>query len=261
MGRLDDATFLETWQSRVPWGLNVLGVVLLLNQALLWWWQPFAGDAEARPVTLQEPRAAAALRGAPAKAQLGKVVKLPRYKGTPSPVLGQAVDRYARISYAELGGLWNPGKPLGADQGTYFNRTQEFVTEEHNGGRSWIAQLGSGRLPTPLQGFFTGPDRLFKTALAFEDRHTADVWPKGTVARDVASQPFRVQGRPAWIIARELNFTGLKEGVKTTTELSVTVMVDVDGYRPSFVNLCLPDTHRMLRPDVNRVISSIRVLP
>ncbi|MFI6519930.1 hypothetical protein ACIBF1_30555 [Spirillospora sp. NPDC050679] len=261
MGRLDRGTFLFTWQSRVPLGLNILGAALLLGQALLWWWQPsFGGDGE-RPVTSQESRAAVALRGTPAKAQPGRIVKLPRYKGTPSPVLGQAVDRYARLTYAELGGLWDPGKPPPTDVRSDYNRTQEFLTEEYGEEQRWIAQLGSGRLPSRLQNAFSGPDRMFKSALAFEDHRTADAWPKGTVARDVASQPLKVQGRPAWVIARELNFTGLKKGMKTRTELSVTVMIDVDGHRPSFVNICLPDTHRRLRPDVNRVISSIRVLP
>ncbi|MFC9969434.1 hypothetical protein ACFVH6_00870 [Spirillospora sp. NPDC127200] len=269
MRRFSEVAFLSTWQSRVPLGLNILGVVLLLGQALLWWWQPSFGSADApatsretqEPYEFQVTREAVAPRGVSVKAQPGKIVRLPRYKGTPSPVLGRVVDRDAKLAYAELGGLWERGKPRPKDDDeAEFTRHQQFVSEKYDGG-TWMGSLGSGRLPSQLHGSFSGPDRLFKATLAFQDHRTATSWPEGTVTRDVASQPVKVRGRPAWVIARELDFTGLKPGLRTGTELAVAVMVDVDGYRPSFVFLSLPDSHRALRPDVNRVVSSIRVLP
>ncbi|GGT68922.1 hypothetical protein [Actinomadura citrea] len=183
--------------------------------------------------------------------RLTKVVRVPRYKGSGSPVLGRVGDGDARLSYAELGGAWGPSRRSDPEV-TGYGRRQVFDTDA-----SWQAVLASGKVSSALMGAYKGPDRLRALTTAVQDARQHSAFTDTTTGRDVASQPIDVSGRKAWVIVREMHFR--KEGVSSTMDLSAVVVVDTGRPRPSFVWLDVPGSHKRLWPDVNTLISSLRV--
>ncbi|GGP99738.1 hypothetical protein BKA00_005642 [Actinomadura coerulea] len=182
--------------------------------------------------------------------RLTKVVRVPRYKGPGSPVLGRVDDGDARLSYAALGGAWGPSRRSDPEV-TGYGRRQVFDTDP-----SWQAVFASGKVSSELMGAFKGPDKLRALASAVQDDRQYKSFTDTTTGRDVASQPLNVSGRKAWVIVREMRFR--KEGVSSTMDLSAVVVVDTGRPRPSFVWLDVPASHKRLWPDINTLLRSLR---
>jgi hypothetical protein len=185
-------------------------------------------------------------------AQVGDRMELPRYSGRSSLVAGRSADRAAGISYARLGGGWGPpkeGRPSG--RGSTLTLRQESRPE-----RGWFAFYGSGRLNPELLYRYTGENRLFKAALAELDTYTA--WTDVTY-QDIVSEPLTVDGREAWVITRQETL-GPKASTNIRTILCAMVLIDTGLERPAYFFVSMPDPAHDYLPDVNRLISSIRVL-
>ncbi|MBE1532471.1 hypothetical protein [Actinomadura algeriensis] len=182
--------------------------------------------------------------------RLEKTVKLPRYPGTGSRVVGRVTDSEARLSFAELGRPWEPfsTEPYGP-----YSASQNFDTEAE-----WQAMLGTRVVDEAVMGAYNGPNRLRDVAAAIQDARQFDNFRDGTTGRDVASQSFEVSGRPAWVLAREMHFK--EEGLRATMDLSVVVVVDTGQERPSSLWFDVPNTHEQYWSDVNKVIGSLRVV-
>ncbi|OLT36288.1 hypothetical protein BJF79_06675 [Actinomadura sp. CNU-125] len=182
--------------------------------------------------------------------RLEKTVKLPRYPGTGAKVVGRATDPEARLSFAELGRPWEPfsTEPYGP-----YSGSQSFDTED-----DWQAMLGSRLVDEGVMGVYNGPNRLRDVAAAIQDARQLDGFRDGTTGRDVASQSFKVSGRPAWVLVREMHF---KEAtLRATMDLSVVVVVDTGQERPSSLWIDIPNTHRQYWSDVNKIIGSLKVV-
>ncbi|MFV2179161.1 hypothetical protein ACFHW2_31375 [Actinomadura sp. LOL_016] len=182
--------------------------------------------------------------------RLDETVKLPRYPGRGSRVAGRVTDPEARLSFAELGRPWEPfsTEPYGP-----YSAHQKFDTED-----GWQAMLGSRVVDEGVMGAYTGPNRLRDVAAAIQDARQFDNFRDGTTGRDVASQPFKVSGRPAWVLVREMHFE--EAGLRATMDLSVVVVVDTGQERPSSLWIDVPNTHEQYWSDVNKVIGSLQVV-
>ncbi|MGI5418567.1 hypothetical protein [Actinomadura luteofluorescens] len=183
--------------------------------------------------------------------RLAKVVRVPRFKGPGSPVVGRVGDGDAHLSYPEFGGAWGPSRRTDPALAGY-GRQQVFDTDP-----SWQAVLASGLVRSDLLGAYKGPDKLRALTSAVQDNRQHSAFTDTTTGRDVASQPLVVSGRKGWVIVREMHFR--KEGVSSTVDLSAVVVVDTGRPRPSFVWLDVPASRKRLWPDVNTLIRSLRV--
>nr|WP_062337857.1 hypothetical protein [Herbidospora sakaeratensis] len=187
----------------------------------------------------------------------GAVVRLKKYSGTPSPVIGEVRDRKARLRYAELGKPWNPakGQPEGLfSEGRYSTR-QTFVTEEYGPDldSEWFADIDAQRLWSDVDG----GDSPYDAAVAMLDYKQENNFPRGTKGKDIASQ--RVPR--GWLVAREMRMPPSELGRKAELELAVAVAVETGADRPSVLWITIPETHKRLWPDITTVVSSLRVLP
>ncbi|WP_051712559.1 hypothetical protein [Spirillospora albida] len=211
------------------------------------------------PVRAMQPVAGARLpslsraagRVLPITTRLTKVVPVPRYPGAGSPVKARIAKGATRLSYAELGGGWEPSVRDDMTNSA-FERSQQLTTESR-----WRAVVASGIVPDEVLDEATGRPRLPALASALQDERQQGAFPSTTRGRDIASQPFKVSGRPAWVRVREMHVH--KPGLLATMDLSVVVVVDTGAPAPSFLWIDLPDTHRHLWPDVNTLIGSLRV--
>ncbi|GII52682.1 hypothetical protein Pth03_10710 [Planotetraspora thailandica] len=186
-------------------------------------------------------------------AQAGDRMELPRYSGRSSLVAGRSTDRAAGISYARLGGGWDtpPREGQSSVPGSVLTLRQESRPE-----RGWFAFYGSGRMNPDLLYRYTGENRLFQAALAEMDTYTT--WTDVTY-QDIVSAPLTVDGREAWVITRQETFSP-KASTNIRTILLTMVMIDTGLGRPVYFFVSMPDPAQDYLPDVNRLISSIRVL-
>ena len=182
--------------------------------------------------------------------RLTKVVPVKRYTGDGSPVTGSVTDDDAHLSYAELGGSWNASRRTDP-MIDGFDRQQYFDTEA-----KWQAKIASGSVDSDLMDAYTGTDRLRKLSSAVQGDRQKYAYTDTTIGRDIASEPIKVSGRPAWVIVREMHFH--QDKVKATMDLSVVVVVDTGRPRPSLLWISLPETHKRLWPDINTMIRSLR---
>lgn len=192
---------------------------------------------------------------ADAPAEADKIMKLPRYTGRSSPVTGRLTDRAAGISYARLGGAWGPPA---TDQEPGVHGRMLTLRQESRPERGWFALFGSGLMDPELLYRYQGDRRLLQAALAQQDALTW-ISSRDTSYRDVVSQPLTVDGRKAWVITRRLTL-GPQAQTSIRTELHTLVLIDTGRQRPSYLFINMPDPSHDHLPDVNRLLSSIRVL-
>ncbi|WP_019632773.1 hypothetical protein [Actinomadura atramentaria] len=188
-------------------------------------------------------------------AVLGSRLELQRYTGDRSPTAGRVTDRAAGISYARLTGGWGPPS---TSQDNRFMGVPLTSHQESREERGWFASLGSGLLNPELLDRYTGDSRLFNAALAQLDALTMLAPPDGYY-EDVASQPLTVDGRQAWLITRHVTI-GPKARTSITGEINTLVLIDTGDRRPAFLYITMPSPAQDHLPDVNHLISSLRVL-
>ncbi|WP_119728497.1 hypothetical protein [Thermomonospora amylolytica] len=187
----------------------------------------------------------------PGETRLTETVPVKRYPGTGSPVAGRVSDGDPRLSYTALGGEWGRSRtvdPLLAG----YSREQRFDTEP-----KWQAAIASGFVDDDLMEHYTGENRLRALAGAALDYRQFMDFDETARGRDVASQPIRAGGRKGWVVVREIRHD--TPDVRARLDLTAMVVVDTGRPRPSFLWICIPETHKKLWPDINTVIDSLRV--
>ncbi|WP_433347310.1 hypothetical protein ACQP25_29710 [Microtetraspora malaysiensis] len=188
-----------------------------------------------------------------APAQVGDLMELPRYSGKSSPVTGRLTDHAAGISYARLGGGWGA-----KDQLSHMYDSTLTLRQESRPERGWFALYGSARMNPELLYRYTGDNRLFQAALAQQDAYTW-TYSDHTTYRDIVSQPLTIDHRKAWVITRQETF-GPNASTSIRADLRTVVLIDTGLERPAYLFVSMPDPAHDYLPDLNRLISSIRVL-
>ncbi|MEU7942514.1 hypothetical protein [Microbispora bryophytorum] len=188
-------------------------------------------------------------------AQSDDIMKLPRYPGKSSPVIGRLTDRAAGLSYARLGGGW--ASPSREQQPGMAGRTLSLWVESRPE-RGWFAVYGSDRLSPELLARYEGERRLFQAAMAQMEAFTW-IYSPDTIFVDLVSQPLTVDGHEAWVLVRQTRM-GAKADTTIRSELQTLVLIDTGKERPAYLYVKMPDPAHDYLPDVNRLISSIRVL-
>ncbi|MGN9843168.1 hypothetical protein ACTMTI_34095 [Nonomuraea sp. H19] len=187
----------------------------------------------------------------------GTVVKLRRYRGQGSAVIGRVTDPKTGLSFAELGSPWRRTRPIsdGPIKDGRYNLRQTLLTETYgpDDDREWWADIDSQHLWSDLDA----GDSLYDAARAMLDYKQGSAFPTGTTGRDIASQPVR----RGWLIARMIQMPPSPDGRKARQELSVAIAVDTGRPRPAVLWITIPDTHRRLWPDVDTLVRSLRVVP
>ncbi|GIH25472.1 hypothetical protein Aph01nite_37820 [Acrocarpospora phusangensis] len=263
---------------RVPTAVNVLGSALLITQIVVGISLATSSDtpepgpaavtppAPPVPPTPPEPEIAEVPTPEPPsptpsptlqveRIAEGEIVRLKRYPGQGSAVIGQVRDKKARLTFVELGKPWGRSKPLGTGpivDGTYTRR-QTFVTEEYGPDldRQWWADIDSYRHTADL----TPGDSMYEIVAGFLDARQDGNFPSGTAGVDVASYPVK----NGWVIVREMHMPESDAGRKARVELAAVVALDTGSPRPGILWITIPDTHKRLWPDIGRVIRSVRV--
>lgn len=182
----------------------------------------------------------------PEERRLTGTVKVPDYPGEGSPVIGTVTD--SSLEYAELGGTWDRSKTLDPVFDG-FTRKQE--------GRQ-RALVKSTQVDEDIMAAAGGTGELRGVADAVMDERRRYEYPRDqAILVDVASQPLKVDGRDAWLLVSEIHFH--KRGVPSTMDLNAVLVVDTGRVRPSVLWVVLPETNKKLWPDLNTLVSSVRV--
>jgi hypothetical protein len=210
--------------------------------------EPTAGETPFSPPTTFEPAPApSATKGKPSG-------PLSQYDGTPSKVRGRIKDRDAGISYARFGPPWQES----AEHVRGFTARQFLVAEQSGLGNQWFAEIASMPLDEHHESLFTGGDSLRQVAEAQSRDLQVGSYPPGSRREEVAGEGLEVSGRRAWLTGFRLTFSDPRFTV--TDETVVVVAVDTGKDRPGILYVSIPGTRDELRPDINTVVESLKVL-
>src|SRR5690606_3728146 len=111
--------------------------------------------------------------------------------------------------------------------------------------------LVSCPVPIPVQ------DSLRDTAF-LAARWTLNHHPAGAKISWVASQPIKVSKRDGWLLGYRVHYT-IKG--KKRTSMAAAALIDVPDDKPALVFITIPDTQRKHWKDINKVMTSLKVLP
>jgi len=218
------------------------------------------GDPGKKPVHKPTTRAAPTSPGFPTAKPAQptptpphQAIELPKFSGEPAERVGRINDRRAGLSYARLDRPWRDGVPFTASG---FAEGQYYVTEKYPGG-TWQATIMSGRMATKMPEY-VGTYRWFRSAVTQAASVADRYYPTDHRTIEVASQPVQVSGRDGWLVARRLYFH--EPGLKATNELMVIVAVDTGHDDPGVLYVSIPSTENKHLPDINELVSSLRVI-
>jgi hypothetical protein len=188
--------------------------------------------------------------------------------GGRSPVTGTITDTAAGVSYARLGGRWQPQT---VDPGSRFARERGFsqgqiavVQEDFNGqGGQYLASAYSGRLPGSVP--YDGPEDLEAAITAFARGIETEPEPNGSYPshsrEDLESRSLTIGDHKAHLVKFRLSFPqAASSGWNFRTETVAFVLIDQgSGRRPSVVWVTVPDSHDN-GGDLDQLLESIKVL-
>jgi hypothetical protein len=179
---------------------------------------------------------------------------LSEYDGDPSGVDGRIEDRDAGLSYAKLADPWQESD--GGDRG--FTARQYLIAEQGGPGINWYAEIASMPLGEASRPFYTGPNSLREVAEAQSRELQVREYPPGSRREEVAGTELSVSGHKAWLTGFRLSFSDPRFSVSDGTV--VVVAVDTGQDQPGILYASIPGTREELRPDINTVVESLRVL-
>ncbi len=226
-------------------GFVALGIVVFKGDG---------GGAEAE--VKARPGTSSPSPSATARASLPPQKKLMVFKGNGSPVTGMLADPASGLSVPQLGGGWvEPNKKNKLAQSGWSG--QQILVTEKKGTQLWYGTVLTSPLgPVERRIWAKGGDLqtgAAQVAASLENRLYG--FPHQT--RELASQPLRVGGHEGWLVARYLKYD--RAPIRSTAEVVVTALVDTGGQYPSVLFVSMPNTHKKLWPDINTVISRLKV--
>ena len=182
-----------------------------------------------------------------------RAIDLPHFRGEPSEHVGRIDDHTAGLSYVRLGRPWRNGVPFTTSG---FTQGQYYITEKYPGG-TWQATIMSGRMSTHMPEY-VGTYRWFRSATKQATDVAARYYPADHRTLEVASQPVDVRGHSGWLVASRLYFH--EPGLKASSELMVVVAVDTGHDDPGVLYVSIPNTENKRLPDINALLTSLRVI-
>lgn len=168
--------------------------------------------------------------------------KLRALPGRTAATRGLIKDRRSGVAFPRFAKVWKParGKPFASRQ----------VLPKVKGSQL-RGMLVSCPVPIPVQ------DSLRDTAF-LAARWTLNHHPAGATITWAASQPIKVGKRDGWLLGYRVNYT-IKS--KKRTSMAAVALIEVPKEKPALVFITIPDTQRKHWRDINKVMSSLKVLP
>ncbi|WP_199485331.1 DUF2510 domain-containing protein [Actinomadura craniellae] len=186
----------------------------------------------------------------------------PNDPGGRSPVVGTVTDEQAGLSYAQLGGKWQPASPIGSTDPLGrlgLTRGQTAAVQEDYDGREgdYVASVYSGQVATTV----TPDDSLQVGARSFLAALPSFAYPAGYTQREIESRAFQVDGHSAWYHRLELSFPQAKSrNWNFTKEIVLFLTIERgEGRRPAVLYLSIPDSH-VNQGDLDLLVNSVKVL-
>lgn len=189
-----------------------------------------------------------------ASAKPPTATRLPKYRGTASPVAGTVSDDAAGLNVPRLGGQWRLDTRTEHIRTTYGFETRQYVSAgQDTAGKPQFAQLMTGPLAASLGSKYSPdePQNLTPviSAVAFAAR--GKFFPEGNKVVKTAEQRLTAGGKPARVVAYQVT-----AGEQKTTMVVAAVSTGAD--LPSIVYMAVPEAKKGLLPDVTTVFTSIR---
>ncbi|GAA1276013.1 hypothetical protein GCM10009677_31950 [Sphaerisporangium rubeum] len=189
-----------------------------------------------------------------ASAKPPAATRLPKYRGTASPVAGTVSDDAAGLNVPRLGGQWRLDTRTDHIRTTYGFETRQYVPAgQDTAGKPQFAQLMTGPLAKSLGSKYSPdePQNLTPviSAVAFAAR--GKFFPEGNKVVKTAEQRLTAGGKPARVVAYQVT-----AGEQKTTMVVAAVSTGAD--LPSIVYMAVPEAKKALLPDVTTVFTSIR---
>ncbi|WP_344242885.1 hypothetical protein [Actinocorallia libanotica] len=178
------------------------------------------------------------------------------FRGAGSPVTGMFPDPASGLQVPQFGGGWvEPNKKNRLAQSGWTG--QQVLVTEKKGTQLWYGTVLTSPLGPVERQIWDKGGSLEKNAVAvaanLEERLYG--FPHETV--ELASQPLKVGGHDGWLVARHLKYD--RKPIRATSEVIATALVDTGKRYPSVLFVSLPDTHKKLWPDINKVIEQLKV--
>ncbi|TQS42323.1 hypothetical protein [Cryptosporangium phraense] len=175
----------------------------------------------------------------------------------PAPVEGPRIDdRDSGISYLRLGDpwlLWDRGAWSQGTLGVDFQTGYYFVTETYSQG-DYLASVLSGKVPATVGDSLTLNLPCAGRQVAEDVRRA--YYPQPNVKEQTRDEQVVVGGRPAWVSTFHLTFSA--NGLEARGEQVAVVLVDVGRPDAAVLYISIPDTHKQLDPEIDKVIASIQ---
>jgi hypothetical protein len=246
-------------RSRVALFAGVSLLVIALVAAAAVFLLKSGGDNTAQPSTPANgaPSKKKPAKRAPAVALLPEK-QLQKFAGAHSKVAGRINDTFSGLSYPRFGTPWRvPTRKSGLALLGWSG--QQIVVTENNPKQLWYAQLMTGVLGPAEQDIYAGPGTERAAAVAYAQGTEARLYGFAHKTKPLASQPLQLNGHKGWLVSSYLTFH--RAGVKATGDIVTVAVIDAGRKSPAVLLMAVPNTHRKLWPDVNFLISSLKVLP
>lgn len=129
------------------------------------------------------------------------------------------------------------------------------VQELTPSGGQWVSNLLIGDLNASFD--YGGEDDLATTTQTLSDRLIANYYVEGAESSVVREQSITIDGRPGYFMHHELTF--VSEGLETTREKVVVVLVDTGRARPGVFWASIPYNRIDLNEGMDEVYRTLRV--
>jgi hypothetical protein len=184
--------------------------------------------------------------------------QLQKFTGTHSPVAGRINDTFSGLSYPRFGPPWQvPTRKSGLALLGWSG--QQIVVTERNPKQLWYGQLMTGVLGPAEQDIYGGSGTEREAAVAYAKSTEARLYGFAHKTRPLASQPLQLNGHKGWLVSSFLTFH--RTGVKATGDIVTVAVIDTGRKSPAVLLMAVPNTHKKLWPDINFLVSSLKVLP
>lgn len=182
---------------------------------------------------------------------------------TPQPpqpaAAGRIDDPAAGLSYARLGGRWKVMDRARLRTMRWTAGQYQIAQDDYDGkGHDALASC----LSSPLPGNFpySGSGDLADTSASLARTIEKTFYPAHSRRHDRTSEATRVDGHPAWLRTYVLSYPDAQaKGYDFRSETVTIVLVDRGQRAPGVLWVSIPDNRDELLPDVETVISSLRV--
>ncbi|WP_106397656.1 hypothetical protein [Actinocorallia populi] len=182
--------------------------------------------------------------------------ELAAFRGTGSPVTGMFPDPESGLQVPQFGGGWvEPNKKNRLAQSGWTG--QQILVTEKKGTQLWYGSVLTSPLGPVERRIWDKGGSLEKNAVAVASNLEERLYGFPHETAELASQPLKVDGRDGWLVARHLKYD--RKPIRAGSEVVAIALIDTGERYPSVLFVSLPDTHKKLWPDVNTVISQLKV--